>query len=103
MPQLDGFVAFRLIMPEVLMLLRKPRKLGNVGRKARLQLEALEDRTVPSGVPVSSIPPMPDMPVYALHIHPHLTIFINGQEQVIPALIGLTAAGWEPLHTHDSS
>jgi hypothetical protein len=63
----------------------------------------LEDRTVPSTIPVSAIPPMPDMPIYAMHIHPHLTIFINGQEQVIPANIGLTPAGWEPLHTHDSS
>jgi hypothetical protein len=93
--------------PEAIMFLRNRRKLAkpdSACRKVRPTLEVLEDRTVPStGVPVSAIPPMPDLPFYAMHIHPHLTIFINGQEQVIPALIGLTPAGWEPLHTHDTS
>jgi hypothetical protein len=43
----------------------------------------------------------------ALHIHPHLSIFYNGQQVAIPRLIGAAPVGpqgclyW--LHTHDSS
>jgi hypothetical protein len=40
----------------------------------------------------------------AMHIHPHLSIFINGQEQVIPADIGISSTGATlPVHTHDTS
>lgn len=38
-----------------------------------------------------------------MHIHPHLTIRINGQDQVIPANIGITANGLSPIHTHDAT
>src|SRR5262249_32651200 len=37
------------------------------------------------------------------HIHPHLSIFIDGQPQVIPAGIGLGPDGDLPIHTHDAS
>jgi hypothetical protein len=37
----------------------------------------------------------------ALHIHPHLSIFVSGQEIPIPANIGLTSSLGAPLHTHD--
>lgn len=37
----------------------------------------------------------------AMHIHPTLRIFIDGQEQVIPANTGITSAGLFPLHLHD--
>jgi hypothetical protein len=50
----------------------------------------------------------------AMHIHPRLTIIINGQQQTIPAYIGLTYPGGSsdpnstftaatPIHTHDAS
>src|SRR5262249_43759878 len=50
----------------------------------------------------------------AMHIHPKLTIIINGQQQVIPASIGLTYPSGSsnpnssftaatPIHTHDTS
>jgi len=38
-----------------------------------------------------------------MHIHPHLTIIIDGQPQVIPANIGIRSDGNLPLHTHDAS
>jgi hypothetical protein len=39
-----------------------------------------------------------------MHIHPHLTIIINGQVQVIPAGIGIEANDSAlPLHTHDAT
>jgi len=38
-----------------------------------------------------------------MHIHPHLTIFIDGQQQVIPAGIGIGPLGDQPIHTHDAS
>ncbi len=48
--------------------------------------------------PVSTSVPL------AMHIHPHLSIFINGQPQVIPADIGITSTGGAfPIHTHDAS
>lgn len=39
----------------------------------------------------------------AEHIHPHLTIIINGQQVTIPANIGLSASCEHPIHTHDES
>jgi hypothetical protein len=44
--------------------------------------------------------PIPDK----YHIHPHLTIIINGENITIPAGIGLEISGCERvLHTHDDS
>lgn len=37
------------------------------------------------------------------HIHPKLTIVINGQEQTIPAEVGSRFACLHPLHTHDAT
>ena len=39
----------------------------------------------------------------ALHIHPTLEIVINGQQQVIPANIGITGRGMRVIHTHDTT
>ncbi len=39
----------------------------------------------------------------AFHIHPNLEIVINGQKQVIPAGIGISATCMNSLHTHDTS
>jgi hypothetical protein len=39
----------------------------------------------------------------ALHIHPHLTILVNGSPVTVPAGIGIKAGGDLPLHTHDAS
>lgn len=53
-----------------------------------------------SGASIGAEPPL------GMHIHPHLTIVINGQEQVIPANIGIGPEGGHPLdtvHTHDTS
>ena len=38
-----------------------------------------------------------------MHIHPHLSITINGQPQKIPANIGVTPLCMRPIHTHDDS
>jgi hypothetical protein len=44
-----------------------------------------------------------------VHIHPHLTIMVNGQQQTIPANIGITLGpsgnptSFLPIHTHDAS
>src|SRR3989344_4637794 len=37
------------------------------------------------------------------HIHPHLTIIIDGQKHTIPASIGITFSCMHPLHTHDDT
>lgn len=37
------------------------------------------------------------------HIHPHLTIIVDGVQQTIPADIGITLACMHPIHTHDTS
>ncbi len=39
----------------------------------------------------------------AMHIHPKLRIFIDGQEQRIPGNIGVIGSCVRPLHTHDGS
>ena len=40
-----------------------------------------------------------------LHIHQHLDLFVHGRRVVVPASIGIDAAGAfiSPLHTHDTS
>ena len=38
-----------------------------------------------------------------MHIHPHVSIFINGQAQKLPANIGVTPLCMRPIHTHDDS
>ncbi len=37
------------------------------------------------------------------HIHPHLAIIVNGQQQDIPANIGIRSSCMNALHTHDNS
>ena len=37
------------------------------------------------------------------HIHAHLTIIVNGQEQVVPADTGINSSCMHVLHTHDST
>lgn len=37
------------------------------------------------------------------HIHPHLEIFINGNQQEVPANIGIQPGCMNSLHTHDAS
>jgi len=39
----------------------------------------------------------------ALHIHPILQIEINGQQQMIPANIGISSEGMRVIHTHDAT
>ena len=40
----------------------------------------------------------------ALHIHPTLTIMVNGTKQAIPSDIGIEEGGcMHPVHTHDAS
>ena len=38
-----------------------------------------------------------------MHIHPHVSITINGQPEKIPANIGVTPLCMRPIHTHDDS
>ena len=38
-----------------------------------------------------------------IHIHPHLKIFVKGEEFKIPTNIGVTSACMRPVHTHDES
>jgi hypothetical protein len=87
----------------------KPRQLSRQQRLLSFRpiLETLEDRTLLSGTPGALdaflLTPVPAGAPIAMHIHPHLTILINGQDQVIPAGIGLKANGDLPIHTHDDS
>lgn len=38
-----------------------------------------------------------------MHIHPHLSIVIEGQEQKTPAHLGITPGCMRPIHTHDDT
>jgi hypothetical protein len=66
-------------------------------------VECLEDRTVLSPTDPFLLTPVPEGTPLAMHIHPHLDLFIDGQAVGIPAGIGITPAGDLPLHTHDAS
>ncbi len=37
------------------------------------------------------------------HIHSHITIIINGEEQTIPADTGISSTCLHPIHTHDET
>ena len=74
----------------------------------RPTVETLEDRELlsaaPKNVPTSFLfAPIVEGTPLAEHIHPTLTIVIDGQNLPIPAGIGLGAKGNLPIHTHDSS
>ena len=74
----------------------------------RYTVEAMENRLLLSGVAVPGtdpflLTPVPDGTPLAMHIHPHLTIQVNGAPQVIPEGIGLGPNGDLPLHTHDAT
>jgi Domain of unknown function (DUF4214) len=76
-------------------------------RRLRPRVEVLEDRTLPAGGPPSAaflFTPISETAPLAEHIHPHLTIVIDGQQQTVPAGIGLLPGGLAlPLHTHDAT
>ena len=55
-----------------------------------------------TGQVVSKAPTEADVPSGPIHWHPHLTIKINGQEQTIPADIGLSPSVHQPVHTHET-
>lgn len=38
-----------------------------------------------------------------LHIHSHLDVYVNGQQEIIPANIGITSSCLYWLHTHDTT
>ncbi len=39
-----------------------------------------------------------------MHIHPHLKIVIKGEEEMIPANVGIVSPScFRPIHTHDAS
>lgn len=59
----------------------------------------LTDRMKESGVPLS------DMSAVALHIHPLLSVIVDGQKMPVPANIGIEPSGqtMAALHTHDDS
>ena len=74
--------------------------------RRRPELESLEGRELLTKgvVPTSFLfSPIPENAQLAEHIHPQLTILINGQQQSIPAGIGISPNGALPLHTHDGT
>jgi hypothetical protein len=78
-------------------------------RRCRLQVELLEDRTLLDFAPLSFLEtPFPghETPL-AEHFHPHLHIFLDGVEHVIPGDTniveqagGRVPQGLYPIHTH---
>jgi len=39
----------------------------------------------------------------ALHIHPHIAIIVDGEEEIIPLNIGITNQCMAEVHTHDTT
>jgi len=74
---------------------RKPAVEGLEGRELLAKVA-----TVPTSFLFT---PIPETATLAEHIHPFLTILVDGQQQTIPAGIGLGTEGNLPLHTHDTS
>lgn len=70
-------------------------------------VESLEGRELLSAkgnVPRSFLlTPIPETATLAEHIHPLLTIKVNGQAVAIPEGIGIGPDGDLPIHTHDTT
>jgi hypothetical protein len=65
--------------------------------------DCLEGRALLSAGKVSRsflMAPIPEGAPLSEHIHPHLTIIVDGQAQAIPAGIGIKSTGVLPIHTH---
>lgn len=76
------------------------------GGRCRPFVEQMEDRTLLHGTALGDsflLTPVAEGVPLAMHIHPHLSILIDGQQQVIPADIGVGPDGELPIHTHDTS
>lgn len=57
-----------------------------------------------SGSPIAKqASPTIQIPQEPIHWHPVLTIKINGEQQIIPANIGIGPTIHQPVHTHDST
>src|SRR5260370_6670905 len=103
--------ALQAIRPWLVSVQRRPKPRQQSRQQRSLSfgpiLELLEDRTLLSGTPGALdsflLTPVPDGSPIAMHIHPHLSILVNGQDQVISANIGVVASGDLPMHTHDDS
>jgi hypothetical protein len=71
--------------------------------RRRPQLESLEGRALLSAgnAPRSFLlRPIPETAALVEHIHPRLTIVVDGQRRTIPANVGIQPAGNLPIHTH---
>jgi hypothetical protein len=74
--------------------------------RSRPRVEQLEDRILATSTPAPDpflFTHIPETAPLALHIHPNLTILINGRQRVVPAGIGIFPDGNYPLHTHDAT
>jgi hypothetical protein len=89
--------------------LKNPHRTGRAPVRFEPRLEPLEDRRLltcqsPDAFICTPLPQEGQV----VHIHPHLTITINGQQQEIPANtgIGTDSMGrptFLPIHTHDNT
>lgn len=66
---------------------------GASKRKERSELESMSSRDV-------ALRSTTDMAT-EYHIHPEISIFVNGQEVLIPNNLGVKATGMTAIHTHD--
>ncbi len=67
-----------------------------------LVLSALPPPPLPNGTSILDVN-ISEGTLLRLHIHPHLSIVIDGVNQTIPAGIGITPSGNRLIHTHDES
>lgn len=59
---------------------------------------------VTNNTDITSIPCLdPNIPTLKQHIHPHLQIFVDGENEIIPANIGLSSKCERSIHTHDTN
>ncbi len=57
----------------------------------------------PSNANVANLPCLLPNVQLAMHWHPELKIIVDGEDEVIPANVGLDGSCHRPLHTHDAT
>lgn len=66
---------------------------GAAKRKEKVGLEDMSSREI-------ALRSTTDMAT-EYHIHPELSIFVNGEEVLVPTNLGVTSTGMTAIHTHD--
>lgn len=72
---------------------------GGVSPNSGAPAQELANQNQPDNIPTSNVPCLTSED---FHLHPHLTVLLDGEDVPIPANIGVSPDCIQELHTHES-